>query len=684
MPELPFYRSVISPYPSLEKRGLKFPLWKRGIKGDFKIDWQVCKVKPLCAHPAQRALIGSQAYRRGLPDEELISGWANVQANNYWSSTTYANNTTNAWNVNMNDGNVNGNNKTNTNYVWPVRAGEWLSSRCVTPHPSPPSPCLPTGRPIGERGDTGIASFKNLYGSYIKCRRNKRGTINALKFEINAEEKLFKLSEELENKTYKPIRSVCFIVERPKMREIIAADFQDRVVHHALIERLEAIYEPIFIHDTYACRKGKGLHKAVERVKEFIRKGSENGRKRLYFLHLDIKNFFMSIDKNILYELLRKKIKDEDLLWLAGVIIFHSPTESCIIKGKRHLIESLPPHKSLFYAPEDKGLPIGNLTSQFFANVYLNELDQYVKHSLKRQYYIRYCDDFLMLDESHERLIEIRGRVSEFLGDKLNLSLNDKYNKVLPLSNGIDFLGYIIRQDYMLVRRRVVNNLKSRLNWFEERLISEKEGMRIVRYDYELLERLMSIIASYLGHLKWADTYSLRSAILKRYWFLKEYFSFDDKKVKPLYRYCEIFPSVKSQYLYYASRFKGMVLFFQVGCFYEFYEEISVYRKDEIASASPRNDISPATHDEGVSAEKKLQQVIARSLSDEAIFKHLLNLKRLSQNKRGAIYGFPVRFENEYAKRLLSKGLPVVIIKETDRYIGRIKERLPIMKIVKQ
>ena len=702
MPELLFYKSVISPYSSLEKRGVKFPLWKRGIKGDFKIDWQARRVKPLCAHPALRALAGSQAYRKGLPDEGLISGWANVQANNYWSSSTYANNPTNAWNVNMNDGNVNGNNKTNSNYVWPVRAGEWLPLKNSTPHPRP----LPQGErepmlspPLmgGDKGE-GVRfffSFENLYKSYLKCRKNKRGTINALRFEINAEEKLFKLSEELENKTYKPICSVCFIVERPKMREIIAADFRDRVVHHLLVERLEAIYEPIFIYDSYACRKDKGLHKAVERVREFIRKGSENGRKRLYFIHLDIRNFFVSIDREILFQMLKKKLDGlnhpfgnpplspfskgglldsplsrgdigvcyplnrgvmgdfiNDLLYLARAIIFHNPTENCIIKGKKNLLNCLPPHKSLFHAPENKGLPIGNLTSQFFANLYLNELDQYVKHILKCRYYVRYCDDFLILDKSPKKLEDVKKKIGEFVKERLHLSLNEKKGKAMPVSNGIDFLGYIIRQDYMLVRHRVVNNLKSRLSWFEDMLISEKDGAQVIRYDYELLEKLRSVIASYLGHLKWADTYRLRSAILERYNFLKEYFSFElslppfskggiKGGLKPLYRYSQIFPSVRSQYLYYESRFRAAVLFFQVGCFYEFYGDA----KEDVMA--------------------------------------ILCLERLKENRRGVKYGFPVRLEEEYTKRFLKEGMPVVIIKETDRYIGKIKERLPIMKISK-
>jgi retron-type reverse transcriptase len=760
MPELPFYK-IIPPLKkrgigglSLEKMGVKFPLWKRGIKGDFKIDWQARKVKPLCAHPANipltltlsrkgrgniLALTGKQAYRRGLPDEELISGWANVQANNYWSSSTYANNTTNAWNVNMNDGNVNGNNKTNSNYVWPVRAGEWFVKEGNTPL----NPLLIEGKsphlkrthstsPPLEKGDEGgfVFSFENLYASYLKCRKGKRNTINALRFEINAEENLLKLSEELENKTYQPIRSVCFIVERPKMREIIAADFRDRVVHHALIERLEAIYEPVFIYDSYACRKDKGLHKAVERVREFIRRGSKNGRERLYFTHLDIRNFFMSIDREILFQMLKKKLDGlnhpfgnpplspfskggllesplsrgdtgvcsplcqrgvrgdfiNDLLYLARAIIFHNPTEDCIIKGKRNLLNCLPPHKSLFHAPEDRGLPIGNLTSQFFANVYLNEIDQYVKHTLKCRYYVRYCDDFLILDKSPERLEEVKRKINDFVKERLHLSLNEKKGKVMPVSNGIDFLGYIIRQDYMLVRRRVVNNLKSRLGWFEKRLVShssraieqqssessfpqyvsgnpeEKLDARLrhsgmtniclYKYDYELLEKLRSVIASYLGHLKWADTYSLKSAILKRYWFLKEYFSFAPPLppfskggikggLKPLYRYYEIFPSVRSQYLYYARCFNDAVLFFQVGCFYEFYEDVK-------------------------------EEVIA-----------ILRLERLKENRRGVRYGFPLRLEEGYAKRLVNEGIPVVIIKETDRYIGKIKERLPIMKISK-
>jgi retron-type reverse transcriptase len=366
----------------------------------------------------------------------------------------------------MNNGNVNNNNKTNNNnYVWPVRGGEWKpgdTGKKALPHAkdrdisrnnlchsrgggNPKKYWIPgqARNDEEEKASAGIFNFENLYACYRKCRKHKRGTINALKFEINAEENLFKMAEELLTRTYSPSRSVCFVVDRPKMREIVAADFRDRVVHHLLVERLEAVFEPVFVHDSYACRKDKGLHKAVTRAREFIRRGSRNSRKRLYFTHLDISNFFMSVDKDILFDLIKKKVKDETLLWLARVIIFHDPVADCIIKGNRELIKHLPAHKSLFHSPEGRGLPVGNLTSQFFANVYLNELDQFVKHTLKRSYYVRYCDDFLLFGDSVQGLTAAKDEIAKFLAARLKLVLNEKYSRIMHVQSGIDFLGCV-------------------------------------------------------------------------------------------------------------------------------------------------------------------------------------------------------------------------------------------------
>lgn len=171
-----------------------------------------------------------------------------------------------------------------------------------------------------------IFSFASLYKRYLECRKRKRGTINALKFELDAEANLLDLSSELQNKSYQPSCCVCFVVEKPKLREIIAADFRDRVVHHVLIERLNRIFEPIFIHDSYACRTGKGVHAAVKRLQKFI--VSLSGKGKAHYLQLDIRSFFINIDKNILYGLITKKVRDKELLWLAQAISWMNSSSS--------------------------------------------------------------------------------------------------------------------------------------------------------------------------------------------------------------------------------------------------------------------------------------------------------------------------------------------------------------------
>ena len=240
-----------------------------------------------------------------------------------------------------------------------------------------------------------LFSYENIYRQYLNCRRNKRNTINALRFEYNLEENLVKLQEELEGQTYIPSRSVCFMAKKPKLREIFAADFRDRVVHHILVDYLERIWEPKFIFDSYACRKKKGVHFGVKRLQGFIRKAAHNESRKAHFLQLDIENFFMNIDKDILFNMITDKVRDEKVLWLARTLIYHDCTNDYVLKGDRQYLRKLAPRKSLFYAGERKGFPIGNLTSQFFANVYLNVLDQFIKHQLKCRYYVRYCDDFV-------------------------------------------------------------------------------------------------------------------------------------------------------------------------------------------------------------------------------------------------------------------------------------------------
>ncbi|MFA4991498.1 MAG: reverse transcriptase/maturase family protein [Candidatus Omnitrophota bacterium] len=346
-----------------------------------------------------------------------------------------------------------------------------------------------------------IFSFRNIDNAYLDCRKKKRNTINALKYEINAEENNVKLEQELKNRTYHPSRSLLFAVTKPKKREIFAADFRDRIVHHLIVRELEKIWEPIFIHDSYACRVGKGTHVAVKRLQKFLWKITRNGHVNAYYLQLDIKDYFTSIDKELLFTIIQRKVRNPDVLWLTEKILFWDCTLSYICRGNRGFLSNIPSNKSLFGKDNLRGLPIGNLTSQFFANIYLNELDQYVKHTLKARYYLRYVDDFVLLSKDPEELCAWRAKIEEFLHIRLKLQLHPKRRKLLPISNGIDFLGYIIRPGYILVRRRVVNNLKEKLRQFKETNVKD-------------FEKLQATITSYMGHFKHANSYRLVHGLL--------------------------------------------------------------------------------------------------------------------------------------------------------------------------
>jgi len=367
-----------------------------------------------------------------------------------------------------------------------------------------------------------IFSFNNIYRCYLKCRKNKRNTVNALKFELKAEENILELEKMLKNKTYHPLRSVLFFVKKPKPREIFAADFRDRVVHHILVSYLEPIFEKIFIYDSYSCRKNKGIHKGVKRLQSFIRKVSKNGKLRTYYLQLDIKSYFISIDKEILFSVIKKRVKNNEALWLAEKIIFNDCTKNYILRDKINLFNKLPQAKSLFGKENKTGVPIGNLTSQFFANVYLNEFDQFVKQNLKCGYYTRYTDDFILLNNSKEKLFNWKRELEEFLQTRLKLRLNDSRTKLQPVSNGIDFLGYIIRRDYILVRRRVINNMDLKLRYFGK--------YKLKNLDYEILEGLRSSLQSYLGHFKLANSYQLKQGLSKRK-VVSDYFKLVDNRL---------------------------------------------------------------------------------------------------------------------------------------------------------
>ncbi len=483
----------------------------------------------------------------------------NPVASNYWSSTTNANNTNNAWNVNFNNGNVNNNNKTNNNYVRAVRAG-----KCS------------------------LLSFRSVYNAYLDCRKRKRGTINALRFEIGASEKLFDLAADLQKDAYQPSRSVCFLTASPKLREVFAADFRDRIVHHLVVRELEKLYEPCFIYDSYACRMRKGTQAAVRRLQGFMLRVTKNSKVAAYALQLDIRSFFTSIDKHILFGLLEQKLMVKEmpeigratLLRLLRIIVFHDCTSSYVFKGDRALLDNIPPHKTLFKAGPDKGLPIGNLTSQFFANVYLHELDLFIKQTLRCRFYLRYVDDFLLLDSSPEQLLAWRGLITDFLREKLSLEL--KADSVpRRVTEGSDFLGYIVRPNYILVRRRVVNNLKAKLAVFRKKMVSEiciggKQVIKIFLQPEAVIE-LRQVIASYLGHFRHADAYKLTQSVFEKHAWLNMIFTLRDGSIIERLKYKGCFRSLKIQLFFYRSRLAGCVLLFQVGGYVEMYGRDAVF-----------------------------------------------------------------------------------------------------------
>lgn len=361
-----------------------------------------------------------------------------------------------------------------------------------------------------------IFTFKKLYQAYLDCRKTKRKTVNALEFEYNLERNLFLLQKELEMKKYKPGRSICFVVTEPCPREIFAASFRDRVIHHLLVREVDAMAEKSFIFNNFACRKGKGTHLAVKKLKECVRKETENYSKRAFYLQLDISGFFMAIDHNILYSLFEKLILKqnkskqwkEDILWLAKTIIFYKPTNDYVIKGNPSLFDLIPPRKSLFYSPAGKGLPIGNYSSQFFANVYLNKLDQFVKRELRCKNYVRYVDDFILLNKNKEELKDLESKINLFLKTNLYLELNLNKSKLHPINKGIDFLGYFVKSNYILVRQRVVTKMKDKLLEYQ---IIKKRGDNEIGKDE--LKNILATINSYYGHFGHAFAFNLRKDI---------------------------------------------------------------------------------------------------------------------------------------------------------------------------
>jgi retron-type reverse transcriptase len=342
-----------------------------------------------------------------------------------------------------------------------------------------------------------IIDFANLILAARKAQRGKRFRENVLKFNYNLEIELAKIKSELESKTYQPGRYKTFEIFEPKPRMISAAPYRDRVVHHALCNIILPIIEKSFIEDSYANRLGYGTHKALRRFTNFARSSR-------YVLQCDIKKYFPSIDHEILKSLLRRKLKCPDTLWLIDTIINSSNPQVSAI-------EYFPGDDLLLPLQRRIGLPIGNLTSQFFANVYLNSLDHFVKEELRVKKYIRYVDDFALFSDDKVFLAEARLAIEEYLFG-LRLKLHPIKSQLFETRYGANFLGFRILPDRIRVR---TENLRRG----RRRLIKMQKDYAQGKINYK---DVSCSIQSWLAHLAHGDTWRLRQKIFASVVFIRE------------------------------------------------------------------------------------------------------------------------------------------------------------------
>jgi len=370
---------------------------------------------------------------------------------------------------------------------------------------------------------------EQLFEAYLSCRKTKRYTQNALKFEVDYEANLFQLRDEIESGNYYPGRSIAFIVNKPVKREIFAADFRDRVVHHWLINKLNPLFERLFIQDSYACRVGKGTHYGVQRADRFIKACSDNYTKDCYILKLDVQGFFMHISRQLLFGMLEQFI-DENytesdkalVLEISRKIIFNAPAQNCIIKGNKKDWEGLPKNKSLFHSPPDCGLPIGNLTSQVFANFYMHQFDAFLTKELGLKYYGRYVDDFVIVHTDKDYLKSLIPQLSNFLLSTLQLTLHPKKIYLQHYSKGVQFLGTVIKPNRIYIANRTKGNFYNAIEK-QNKVIQDHKPSK------EDKAAFLSSMNSYLGIMKHYKSYKLRKRMifkrLSAYWFNHVYLS---------------------------------------------------------------------------------------------------------------------------------------------------------------
>lgn len=322
-----------------------------------------------------------------------------------------------------------------------------------------------------------IISLENLFVAWQEFLPGKKKKQDVREFSARLTDNILQLHEELANFSYVHGGYEAFNISDPKPRNIHKATVRDRVLHHAIYRKLYPFFEKVFIVDSYSCQIGKGTHRAIIRFNKFYRRASKNNRRTVWILKCDIRKFFASIDHKILLEILASYIPDKHILWLLQRVI-----------------------ESFYFEKEGKGLPLGNLTSQLFCNVYMNEFDQFVKHKLKVKHYVRYADDFVFLSDNKDLLLSLLPQIGAFLEERLKLRLHPNKVFIKTLASGVDFLGWV-----NFPYHRVLRNVTKRRMFKSIRKRPKNQTLQ-----------------SYLGLISYGSTFKLKQEALNWYGLLAD------------------------------------------------------------------------------------------------------------------------------------------------------------------
>ncbi len=379
--------------------------------------------------------------------------------------------------------------------------------------------------------------LEDVFRAYYDARKNKRNTKSQMLFEVDLESNLISLYNDLKNRTYYPSPSVCFVVTKPVRREIFASQFRDRVVHHLLYNYIAPIFEKWFIYDSYACRKGKGTSFGIDRIDHHIRSCTDNYTRQAYVLKLDLSGYFMSINKQRLYDIISKALKkhwekapadsphpydkaDQDLVcFMLERTIFKDSTENAIIRSNMHKWDDLPASKCLSKTPKGIGLPIGDLTSQLFSNIYMGQFDNYVKRELRVKHYGRYVDDFFVIHRDKEYLKKLIPVFREYLDKELGLTIHPNKIYLQECTKGVVFLGAMVKPYRRYASNRSVKHFNETITRIEK--VCRQDGV-----PHKTLWYYRATLNSYLGYLanfktrKIVDKRMLRSPILSKFTYL--------------------------------------------------------------------------------------------------------------------------------------------------------------------